>query len=198
MSQSVCCGDVLSLHQWNSFSIYFFYLELLTKSYSRIRGKWKKWHFSTVGCFLGGSLCCCSSRKNADCLLVILMLWQECWLLFACKESTPVTKQSPPAFCFSQEFVTAVLVFFCSTHLDYPQGVNLGSAAYLPNIYASMTCPRLSLFRYLATAFPRCHQMWQMYDKHHPGTFPSCSICGKWLPCVCFALFFFVHEKDRG
>lgn len=129
------------------------------------------------------SFCCLLPGRML--IVYLWLLWQECWLSVVCMQRKcaqssgfPLLKSLPMLVrCFSSS----------TTHLNCPQGVNLGSAEYLPNISTAIS------FRF-GNSFSK---MWQMYDKHHPGFFPLCSICGKLLPCVCFALFFLSMEKKE-
>lgn len=146
-------------------------------------------HFISVACsrfsffFFFFYFCCRTSRKNADCLLVIALAGVLTVCCLHAKKVLPVLRLSAP-----HKSLPMVRCFSSSTLLICPQGVNLGSAAYLPNISTAIS------FHIFGNSFSK---MWQMYDKHHPGFFPLCSICGKLLPCVCFALFFFIHGKER-
>lgn len=77
--------------------------------------------------------------------MLIVYLWYYCsgrsadCLLFACKESAPVTKQRPQLSAPHKSLPQLVWCFSSSTHLNCPQGVNLESAAYLPNISTAIS-----------------------------------------------------------
>jgi len=117
-------------------------------------------------------------------IVYLWLLWQECWLSVVCMQRKCAQSSGFPLL---KSLPMLVRCFSSSTHLDCPQGLNLGSAAYLPNISTAIS------FHKFGNSF---YKMWQKYDKHHPGFFPLCSICGKLLPCVCFAVFF-IHGKER-